>query len=373
MKIVIIDSVSDLYGSSKICRLVSEILRESGHIVHVYARQNYLASSAQYASIITYPLMVFSNLKSNPFKFLFSLALDTFKFFVVSKKLFSDADLIYCNTLGTLPVCLIARLRGKRVLLHVHESNSFNPVVRWLAGMAISSLASQFIFVSHAIAKLWGLENHLKTRVVHNGIPDFIDIENVDKSVVANRKFHFLFIGRLIDKKGFFLFLKALQFLDDECAVLNRKISVAIVGGAIPGKNLPFSESELSQFHFIDVSYFGEVSDPDRFFLDSSVVCVPSTYADPYPTVVLEGLRAGCSVIASDIGGAPEALVNCNSSIFKSGDVMALKAAMLEQLKLLSIGNPCLQSRNVFCTEHGVESFGARILSVVHEKQRLDS
>lgn len=370
MKIVLIDSVSDLYGSSRICKLVLDMLRDAGHDVSAFVREDHLPESERYAAQIKYPLLVMSRLKQEPVKFLTNFILDIFRFWKLSKNLFRDVDLVYCNTLGTLPVCLIARLRGKRVIVHIHESNNFPPILRWVASKVIATSATQVIIVSKAIATLWGLLNHPRACVVYNGIQDYQAKTDIAKALVVNRKYHFLFIGRLIKKKGIFLFFDALRLLDRDCASQNLRVSVAIVGGVIPGQDMPFTQEDLFQFKNIDVSFLGEVSDPGSIYLDTLVVCVPSVWADPYPTVVLESLRAGCTVVASDIGGAKEALVGSVSSVFPSGDVYALKCAMLEQLLLWSRSTPCIINRKLFLEKHIIGAFNKRLLPQIESISR---
>jgi glycosyltransferase involved in cell wall biosynthesis len=57
------------------------------------------------------------------------------------------------------------------------------------------------------------------------------------------------------------------------------------------------------------------------------VLVVPSRWAEPFGIVALEGAASGCTVIASDGGGLPEAVGPCGR-VFRSGDAEALAHAV---------------------------------------------
>ena len=68
---------------------------------------------------------------------------------------------------------------------------------------------------------------------------------------------------------------------------------------------------------------------------EAVVVAVPSTYPEGLGLVALEGMAAGALVVASDIGGLPESVVDGTTGwLVPPGDVPALSAALSEALAL---------------------------------------
>jgi glycogen synthase len=57
------------------------------------------------------------------------------------------------------------------------------------------------------------------------------------------------------------------------------------------------------------------------------IMVVPSTWEEPFGVVALEGIAAGCVVVALRSGGLPEAVGPCGI-LFKSGDVDGLASAL---------------------------------------------
>jgi glycosyltransferase involved in cell wall biosynthesis len=57
------------------------------------------------------------------------------------------------------------------------------------------------------------------------------------------------------------------------------------------------------------------------------ILVVPSRWAEPFGIVALEGAASGCTVVASDGGGLPEAVGPCGG-VFASGDAASLAQAL---------------------------------------------
>ena len=54
-----------------------------------------------------------------------------------------------------------------------------------------------------------------------------------------------------------------------------------------------------------------------------SILVVPSRWAEPFGIVALEGIACGCAIVASEIGGLPEAVGPCGL-LFEVGNHIAL-------------------------------------------------
>lgn len=354
MKIAVFDAVSDLYGSSRICRLCVGFLRAAGHDVDVHVREEHLEARARYGQQRSFPILVMSDLRAHPVRFAAGLVRAIARFWAESGRLLADADLVYCNTFGTLPVALIARLRGRATVVHLHETPSSRLIA--VAGRALLGAgATQIVCVSGAVLRAWGLEGTAKACVVHNGIP-----AEEAPAAADPRPYDVAFVGRLSEKKGFDVFLDALERLEGEGA----RLRVVIAGGALPGKPVPPRLDQTRAFRHVSVTYLGEVSEGPAVFGQARVACVPSLFADPFPTVVLEGLRAGCGVVATDSGGAREALEGSGADLVPPGDCAALVRGLKGQLARWERQDVAASSRKVFEERFTRERFQERFMAL---------
>jgi glycosyltransferase involved in cell wall biosynthesis len=143
-------------------------------------------------------------------------------------------------------------------------------------------------------------------------------------------------LGRLTPWKGQDLFLRALA----ETAV--RPSQVYLVGGAFFGEESYRDEiQELARELDLPVTVTGHVDDPTEILASSDILVHCSVIAEPFGQVVVEGLDAGCAVIATQPGGPAETVESDVSGLLvDAGDTEALTDA-LDRL----ITDPALRTR----------------------------
>jgi glycosyltransferase involved in cell wall biosynthesis len=361
MKIVIFDSVSDLYGSSRICRLIIKILRENGNEISAFVNVETLPESCRYGKEIDFPMLVFSFLKRTPIKYLFNLFKSYCKFREEANLILADANLIYCNTFATLPVAMFCKLRGYSTVLHLHETAS-GWFMSSLGRYIIPKIVDRVICVSEAVAISWGISSNPKMTIVYNGIPDLVESEIA--MLDQDRKYDICFVGRLTAKKGIKVFISAIKELSHSASYNNKNIlNVAIAGGALFNEEIPAELKNFINRENLVIHYLGEIENPSQVFLQSKVACIPSLFHDPFPTVVLEAMRAGCSLVATNLGGAKEAVGDAVGELVVPGDIVALAAAMERQLtnwSLISV----YKNRSLFINRFTYDKFKKSLLSL---------
>lgn len=143
-------------------------------------------------------------------------------------------------------------------------------------------------------------------------------------------------VGRLTPWKGQDVFLRALA------RAKIRPQQVLLVGGTFFGEESFHAElQELAEELGLSVTFTGHVDDPTPLLLDSDVLVHCSVIAEPFGQVVVEGLRAGCAVIATRPGGPAETIESgVNGLLVDAGDT----AGLTEALDLL-IADPALRTR----------------------------
>jgi glycosyltransferase involved in cell wall biosynthesis len=210
----------------------------------------------------------------------------------------------------------------------VHEIVVRPRGMAWLFRMLPPLTADRVIAVSEAVRTHLTPMGRFRRRVVtvHNGLPDrasapVADLRTEGRPLVA-------FVGRLNRWKGYDLFVEAVARIADRHATAD----FVIAGDAPPGEE--WRTADLGQ-RLADaglegrVRTLGFVADGAAIADAADIVVVPSRWPDPFPTVVLEAMRAGTAVIASDHGGAPEMIADGVSGILvPPGDVVALADAI---------------------------------------------
>lgn len=131
-------------------------------------------------------------------------------------------------------------------------------------------------------------------------------------------------VGRLADGKGHSLLLDAVESIGDMAA------SVCIVGD---GPLYDSLESEIADRGLADsVFLIGFRNDVPRVLAASDVLVLPS-FREGTPRVITEAMASGLPVVATDIAGIPEQVVDGESGyLIPTGDAAALADKLAELL-----------------------------------------
>jgi glycosyltransferase involved in cell wall biosynthesis len=161
------------------------------------------------------------------------------------------------------------------------------------------------------IAPSMYLENEIRKRgltrvtTIHNGVPAPDKIIRKTKGVgSAEEVFHLIFTGRLYPEKGVIPMLKAFErFL---AGMNHRKrdgIKLTVTGdGPLKGELRDYSRryTEIDYLGFIPRKRLSEI------LSSASFLVMPSIWPENCSMAVLEAMRQGIPVIASNMGGTPE-------------------------------------------------------------------
>jgi len=166
---------------------------------------------------------------------------------------------------------------------------------------------------------------HDVIRVVPNGV-DAASRE-VPKRAVSDQ-LRVVFLGRVIPDKGPHVVIEAVRRLT------RKDITLTIVGSSGFSATDPLTRYERRLRVLADqrVTFlpFQVRSEALQILRECDVVVVPSLFPEPFGLVTLEAMAAGAVVIASDIGGLPEAVGDAGF-LFPPGDASVL-AEVLEGL-----------------------------------------
>ncbi|QJW35983.1 glycosyltransferase family 4 protein [Cellulosimicrobium protaetiae] len=171
------------------------------------------------------------------------------------------------------------------------------------------------------------LPPRLRDRV--RAVPNGVDVEAFDGPRPPREGVtRVAFVGRVIRDKGVHVLLDAVRRLD------RPDLQVTVVGrpGFAADAPLTAYEQELRRAAAgtrTTVEFASFVPRPalPAILRSTDVLVVPSAWPEPFGLTALEGMAAGAAVVASDVGGLPEA-VGDGGLLVPPGDVAALAEAL---------------------------------------------
>ena len=232
---------------------------------------------------------------------------------VVMKQLHRERsfDLAYINTLSCSFLLPIVRALRIKAFVHVHEILEKPALVAKVTARLCNRYANTVLCVSGAVEEnLIRLQPKIKAKTIriHNGIQP-IQIESYpNKELTIRKRMQFYVFGRIMPKKGQWYLLEALKLLP---SAYRGQAQFVLVGGTPPGQE-HLSEALCAQIAEngleSTVTLKGFCNDISEEMSKADVCIVPSLMRDPFPTTVLEAMSARKPVIATNHGGAAEAI-----------------------------------------------------------------
>jgi len=234
-------------------------------------------------------------------------------------------------------VILLARLFGKRVIIHMHGAgfavfyDKMSAPLQWVTRRILNCSDVLIALSRQWQDDLYRISRHPKIRVLYNPTvlknPVFhqTDLERpIDDEVRETGMVNFLFMGRLGQRKGVYDIIESARHVkannikihlygDGEIDEVKRKVQAAGVA------------DKVAVHGWIDGNR------KDETFRGANVLLLPS-YHEGLPISVLEALAYGLPVLATDVGGIAEAVENgVNGYLIEPGECEALTSRM-EQL-----------------------------------------
>ena len=204
------------------------------------------------------------------------------------------------------------------IAFHFHGIHPFPGATKLLRRNRIGYVACSK-FVQNQVYRF----HRIQTEVVYNGV----DCERFSPRP-AEKRWDVLFLGRLYENKGISTLLALARAMP--------RIRFAVAGEgpmadpvARAGRSLP------------NLSYLGRASYDalPRLLSESKLLICPSK-SDPFPLVILEAMACGVPVIASRIGGIPEAVDEEVGRLITAGDVSGFQKeieTLLQDPNLLGV------------------------------------
>ncbi len=251
-----------------------------------------------------------------------------------------DFDVVHAHhAFARMPLSAlsIARDLGIRSILTTHTV-SFMPDYEYLwktisygypVYRMMLSNADEIIAVSVAAKKFISHFTDVPVRVIPNGVDShkFRKMNKVEarKIMGFGDEPFFLYVGRLVSKKGLFNLL--LAFKDVIKEIPGAKLRIAG-----KGKLKPVLQSFTNVLGINEnVEFLGFVPDEllNPLFSSADIFVLPSSFGESFGIVILEAMASGTPVIGTRVGGIEEILAGGNGILVPPSDPSALADAML--------------------------------------------
>ena len=151
------------------------------------------------------------------------------------------------------------------------------------------------------------VNKNINIETIYNGIHEI----NLKHERMVNNLFKIGFVGFLTDHKGWKYIIYAMKKMKTNL----EKYDIELVGkfnntGHI-FENLNLKEKEKERIHYI-----GQVEDAGRKIIPELDVLVLPSLSEGLPICIIEALRAGVPVLATNVGGIPEILKDGENGYF---------------------------------------------------------
>lgn len=216
------------------------------------------------------------------------------------------------------------------MMAHMHSTYWGYTKKQLIIEKVISLATDKIICCSNAVADfVLGREKICprKVTVVYNGVEDMCQpVERVMRTELGLSLDDFVIgvAASLVAHKGHSCFLEAMR----EVVKDNPTVKAVLAGDGPLRKELEDSVKKLGLTR--NVIFCGIMGEMRPFFSSMDLVVLPSIEREGLPNTILEAMSAGKAVIASRLGGIPEALIDGETGLLvPPGDHAALAAAVL--------------------------------------------
>ncbi|EOV0647197.1 glycosyltransferase family 4 protein [Cronobacter turicensis] len=327
-KIVIIHPLDDSYGATKILSYVITALA-SNYTIEIWyksdkkflekfiAAQKVVNQNIEYKHTPSIPVVHSQIFNIKGILGLFKEII-AFAFTVIKNK--RSVGFFYINTYAAGLASFICKLCAVKNIIHCHENQQHKISGRALASL-IRKSADKIICVSNVVKNYaCGSNKNTSAVVIRNGITDIFS-ETIDQKKIDEHKPRFLIVGRIMPEKGYWFLADAIKILKDTQPIT---FTVDAYGDAPP--NRPTLVDDYHEYLKLnklenDIQLLGFSQQADREMFNYDVILVPSIMSDPFPTTVLEAMRAKCVVVTTAHGGAAEIITDGrNGILIQKGD-----------------------------------------------------
>jgi len=208
---------------------------------------------------------------------------------------------------------LVLNFHGAELLL-IRKKKWVKPLLKFAIGQAQAVFANS----SFTAGKIKAIRNvDVEWSPYGTTLPDNHADSNATEAHPVNGKFKVLFVGRHIERKGICYLIEAAKYLSAD------KFEIRIVGEGDLTEELKAQAAQLeSDKEAASIVFTGKLVAPElaREYREANVFVLPAIVDHKGDTeglgvVLIEAMELGLPIVASNVGGIPDVVVNGESGI----------------------------------------------------------
>ncbi|MEA9412460.1 glycosyltransferase family 4 protein [Flavobacterium sp. PL02] len=364
MRVIAIHLLNDYSGSPKVLKQLLAGWAKKGVDLHLYTcsgREGFLSGLPD----VKYHFYWYKFMKNPLLRLLF---LTSSQFLLAFKLLFSlkKNDVVYINTVLPFGAAIAGKIRGNKVIYHVHET-SMKPLVfkKFLFGV-LNLFADEVVYVSNFLANKEPV--NIKKRIIYNVLEeDFVKLALANKNQEKEKKI-VLMICSLKGYKGVNEFLELAQ-------TNPGYIFKLVVNATIIEIQQYFNAIKLPENLFI----YPTQTDTHSFYSEASVVLNlsdPKLWVETFGLTILEAMAYGLPTIVPPVGGVTELVIDGkNGYLIESKRIDKISDNLKELLenKVLykSMSNNAFEMSKLFSLEYFEKQSAEIIFQYMKGKSKI--
>ncbi|WP_116106244.1 glycosyltransferase family 4 protein [Lewinella sp. IMCC34191] len=311
--------LNDYSGSPKVLRQVLQGLAREGHAVELHTS---LSGSGFLSDI---PGV---RLRDNRYHFIQSvprrlllLLFSQLYVIVAGYSRIRSSDTVYVNTLLPFGGAILGRLRGARVVYHLHETSVSPQIFKSFLLLWVRLCATEVIYVSDFLARQEPLDK--PRHVIWNAIPEDFILRSAAHNSPAERLENVLMVASLKRYKGVNEYVDLARY----CPELRFEL---VVNASETDIDAYFGHEQLPA----NLTIFPAQTDVHPFYRRADVVLNlsrPDEWVETFGLTALEGMAYGLPVIVPPVGGIAEIVPDGQAGYQIDGRDTAAIAARLRE------------------------------------------
>jgi glycosyltransferase involved in cell wall biosynthesis len=234
--------------------------------------------------------------KSNPWLRLVFFSLSQVLLFVKMYSRIRKQDIMYVNTVLPFGAALLGKIKGCRVMYHVHESTVNPRILKWFLFKVLSWTASEIINVSDFVGKSHSVI-HIQNHVVYNSLDEGFFAGQVPKNLPAFPR-NVLMACSLKAYKGVFEFVQLARDFKEYSFRLVLNAQEQEILKFLKGTEIP-----------VNLQVYPSQKDMHPFFQWADLVVnlsLPDAWIETFGLTIIEGMAYGLPAIVPPVGGILE-------------------------------------------------------------------
>jgi glycosyltransferase involved in cell wall biosynthesis len=355
MRIIAIHLLNDYSGSPKVLMQLLKGWSKKNIETHLYTcsgRDGFLSNVAQVNNHFYW-----YRFAKNPFlRLIFLMTSQAILLFKLLFKL-KKSDIVYINTVLPFGAAIAGKLRGCKVMYHIHETSMKPKVLKLFLFGIVKITASEVVYVSNFLANQEPL--NVKKNIIYNVLESsFVKQSQLNYNPEKQSKI-VLMICSLKAYKGVNEFLKLAQ--------VNSKFTFKLVVNATLNEINDYFKKENIPSNLI---IYPTQKDTHPFYKEASVVLNLSDtnlWVETFGLTILEAMAYGLPTIVPPVGGVIELVEEGKNGYLIDSKNIALISKKLNDLLLNStlysqMSESALTYSKFFCEDY-FENESTRILS----------